>query len=80
MNEDEVLAAWLIKHGYRLTSAGGQLVLIKQMAYPTTPTAEHLSMWVDRVTGPNPWKIKLYHTQRGKRRRLRSAVREWLFT
>jgi hypothetical protein len=85
MNEDdELLVAWLVKRGYKLMAFGAGieeriLITMSSIAYPAPVTVEHLGMWVDGGTGTSPWKVWLYHTQRGKRRPLRSAVREWMF-
>jgi hypothetical protein len=82
--DDELLVAWLVKHDYRIMTLGSGsekkiLITMSPINNPNPVTAEHLGMWIDNGTGTSPWKTRLYRTQRGKRRPLRSAVREWMF-
>jgi hypothetical protein len=79
--DDELLVAWLVKQRYQVMNHGHITWLIKQnaIAHPEPITVETLGMWVAGGTGTSPWKTRLYRTQRGKRRPLRSAVREWMF-
>ncbi len=81
--EDEFLVAWLKKREYVIVEDNFNGVYLRKNHVTAFKKydieAEHLNAWVtSHRSWTDTYSMQLHHVQRGKRRPLRSAVREWV--
>lgn len=81
-NDDDVLVAWLNARDFMVVRDTFERTFLRPRyltAFEHGPVeAKHLAMWVDPRYTDRRRSIELFATQRGKRRPLRSLVREWV--